>query len=85
MSALTANTRTVVNGDAAKPASETSPAVARPLTETDKKSLTRAQKQELQHQEAEPRTKAVLDAKVPRKRRGRRPSRAKRTAAVSTR
>jgi pilus assembly protein CpaC len=64
MSALTANTRPVVNGDAAKPASETSPAVTRPLTETDKKSLTRAQKQELQRQEAEARSRAVLDAKA---------------------
>jgi Bacterial type II and III secretion system protein len=66
MSALTAgtNTRTVINGDAAKPASETSPAVARPLTETDKKSLTRAQKQELQHQEAAAHAQAVLDAKA---------------------
>jgi pilus assembly protein CpaC len=64
MSALTANTRPVVNGDAAKPASETSPAAARPLTDTDKKSLTRAQKQELQRQESEAHSKAVLDAKA---------------------
>jgi pilus assembly protein CpaC len=66
VSALTAgtNTRTVINGDAAKPASETSPAAARPLTETDKKFLTKAQKQELQRQEAEAHAQAVLDAKA---------------------
>jgi pilus assembly protein CpaC len=53
MSALTSNTRSVVNGDAVKPAAEASPAAApRPGTEADKKALARAQKLELQRQEA---------------------------------
>jgi pilus assembly protein CpaC len=64
MSALTASPRTVVNGDAAKPANQVAPDAARPLTETDKKSLTRSQKQELQRQEAEAHSRAVLDAKA---------------------
>jgi pilus assembly protein CpaC len=44
MTNLTKNTRTVVNGDAAKPANETTPAAARPMTDSEKKALARAQK-----------------------------------------
>jgi pilus assembly protein CpaC len=59
VSALTPNTRTVVNGDAAKPANDTSAAAPRPVTEAEKKALARAQKLELQRQEA-----AAKDAQI---------------------
>jgi pilus assembly protein CpaC len=60
MSALTSNTRTVVNGDAAKTANETPAAAGRPVTDAERKALLRAQKQ----QEADARVKAADDARV---------------------
>jgi hypothetical protein len=63
MTALTKNTRTVVNGDAAKPANETTPAAARPMTDSEKKALARAQKLERDRQEAEAKAQAAEDAK----------------------
>jgi pilus assembly protein CpaC len=63
MTNLTKNTRTVVNGDAAKPANETTPAAARPMTDSEKKALARAQKLERDRQEAEAKAQAAQDAK----------------------
>jgi hypothetical protein len=63
MTNLTKNTRTVVNGDAAKPANETTPAAARPMTDSEKKALARAQKLERERLEAEAKTQAAEDAK----------------------
>ena len=64
MSALTSNTRAVVNGDPAKPAAQPLPAAPRPLTESEKKAQARAQKIELQQQEAAAHAKAIDDARA---------------------
>jgi pilus assembly protein CpaC len=64
LSALTANTRTVVNGDAAKTTNAAPAAGARPVTDADRKALARAQKQDRERQEAEARAKAVDDARA---------------------
>ena len=64
MSALTPNTRAVVNGDAAKPAAQPLPAAPRPLTESEKKAQSKALKLELQQQEAAAHAKAIDDARA---------------------
>jgi pilus assembly protein CpaC len=64
VTALNPNTRTVVNGDAAKPAADTTPAVGRPMTDAEKKVVAKAQKQEREQQEADAKAKAIEDARA---------------------
>ncbi len=64
VTALNPNTRTVVNGDAPKPANETTPAVGRPMTDAEKKLVAKAQKQEREQQEADAKVKAAEDARA---------------------
>ena len=65
VTALNPNTRTVVNGDAAKPANTTTtPAAAsRPMTDSEKKALARAQKQQREQEEAEAKAAQAQAAK----------------------
>jgi len=64
VTALNPNTRTVVNGDAAKPAADTTPAVGRPMTDAEKKVVAKAQKQEREQQEADAKARAIEDARA---------------------
>ena len=64
VTALNPNTRTVVNGDAPKPANTTAAAPARPLTDSERKALVRAQKLEREQQEADAKAQAAADAKA---------------------
>jgi pilus assembly protein CpaC len=64
VSALNPNTRTVVNGDAAKAANDTTPAAVRQMTDSEKKAFAKAQKQERDRLEAEAKTKAAEDARL---------------------
>ena len=69
VTALNPNTRTVVNGDAPKPAAETTPAVGRPMTDAEKKLVAKAQKQEREQQEADAKVKAAEGRPAPPRRR----------------
>jgi len=64
VTALNPNTRTVVNGDAPKPAADTTPAVGRPMTDAEKKVVAKAQKQEREQQEADAKARAIEDARA---------------------
>jgi pilus assembly protein CpaC len=63
VTALNPNTRTVVNGDAPKPANDTTPAAARQMTDSEKKAYAKAVKQEREREEAEA-VRAAKDAQV---------------------
>ncbi len=53
VTALNPNTRTVVNGDAPKPANDTTTAVGRPMTDAEKKVVAKAQKLEREQAQAQ--------------------------------
>jgi pilus assembly protein CpaC len=64
VTALNPNTRTVVNGDAPKAANQTTAAPARPMTDSEKKALARAQKLQREQDETVARAKTAEDARA---------------------